>query len=97
MRLGCVRGSHSLGRLVLSLKAEDADENVGTTSNDVPSCNIGDRIIQERRKTMNYTKPRVANLGDAFVAIETTITTKGGNSVDMLQQQAPTPAYDLDE
>jgi hypothetical protein len=46
---------------------------------------------------MNYTKPTVAVLGDATVAIETTITTKGGNSVDMQQQQAPTPAYDLDE
>jgi hypothetical protein len=48
------------------------------------------------RKTMNYTKPEVAVLGDAIALIEH-ITTKGGAVLENLRDREIAPAYDLDE
>jgi hypothetical protein len=59
-----------------------------------------DGIFQQRRNTMNYTKPQVATLGQAVRVIENltpvkpnTPYTDGNNMI----QPFHNPAYDLDE
>jgi hypothetical protein len=48
---------------------------------------------------MNYTKPRIAVLGEAAKVIEMVIGQKLTTGTDNFPQQghAPNPAYDLDE
>jgi hypothetical protein len=72
-----------------------ADKRLNTTSNGVPSCDIGDGIIEQRRMTMNYKKPEVATLGKAVGMIEFNSHDKMGTATDSFSQV--NPAYDLDE
>jgi hypothetical protein len=59
---------------------------------------LGDGIFQQRRTTMNYTKPEVNTLGDATTVIERI----NGHKPPTVTTDAPpvptaSPAYDLDE
>src|ERR1700683_3421620 len=95
-RLGRTRAFGPANPLVLAFQAPaGAYKCVATTSNGVPSCDIGDGIIQQRRRTMNYTKPEVAVLGEAVRVIE--MIGKGSGSSDSPLQGKVNPAYDLDE
>jgi hypothetical protein len=61
---------------------------------------VGDGIVnkQQRRKTMNYTKPEVAVLGEAVRVIEMTGLKIHGTVTDPTTGQPKVnPAYDLDE
>jgi hypothetical protein len=56
-------------------------------------------ILRKEDKTMTYTKPEVALLGDARTVIENLSTVKGRNKADAAIPHLPTAvaAYDLDE
>jgi hypothetical protein len=69
---------------------------IAEASNGILSCDIGDRIIQQRRTTMNYTKPEVAVLGEAVSVIEMVINGKLNAQTDHGTSRV-NPAYDLDE
>ena|SRR5258707_8890383 len=96
-RLGHTRAFGPASRLVLALQAAaGADKRIATTSTGVSSCDIGDGIIQQkRRKTMNYTKPEVAVLGQAVRVIEQ--LQKTGTVTDPSGGKKINAAYDLDE
>src|SRR5713101_2177485 len=52
-RLGRTRAFVPANRLVRALQAAGANKGVGTTSNGVSSCDIGDGIIQQTKEKDN--------------------------------------------
>jgi hypothetical protein len=58
---------------------------------------LEDGIFQQRRTTMNYTKPEVSILGDAVKAIEVINHSKTPLPPPEFRGATVGPAYDLDE